>query len=78
MAGEILAIFEVELVLAALFRRAGGGDIVGSCIAQNGGAKLLVHQDAGLFLRHATGERRFEAVVNDLLGTSDFGCLRVA
>jgi hypothetical protein len=78
MAREILAIFEVELVLSALLRRGRGDDTLGSCIAQNGGAELLVHQNAGLFLGHASGERRLEAIVDDLLGAGDFGCLRIA
>ena len=58
MAREILAIFEVELVLPALLRRAGGDDTLGRRIAQDGGAELLVDQDAGLLLGHAAGERR--------------------
>src|SRR6185369_4179422 len=47
MAREILAILEVELLLSALLRRAGGDDALGSGIAEDGGAELLVHQDAG-------------------------------
>jgi hypothetical protein len=78
MARETLAIFEIELVLSALLRRAGGDDTLGGRIAQDRGAELLVHQDAGLFLGHAAGERRLEAIVDDLLGAGDFGCLRIA
>jgi hypothetical protein len=45
---EVLAVFEVELVLRALFSRAAG-DVAGrSRVAQNRSAKLLVYQDAGL------------------------------
>jgi hypothetical protein len=76
--GEVLAILEVERVLSALLRRAGGDDALGGRIAQDGGAELLVHQDAGLFLGRASSERRQEAIVDDLLGASDFGCLRIA
>ena len=43
-------------------------------IAQDGGAELLVDQDAGLLLRHAAA-RRLEAVVDHLLGGGDLGGL---
>jgi hypothetical protein len=78
MAREILAIFEVELVLSALFRRTGGDDIPGRRIAQDGGAELFVHQNAGPSRWHASGQRRSEAVVDHLFGTGDVGGLRVA
>ena len=78
MAREILAILEVELVLAALLGRTGGDDTLGRRIAQDRGAELLVDQDAGLVLGHAAGQRRAEAVIDDLLGAGDFGGLRVA
>src|SRR6185369_6015016 len=78
MAREILAILEVELLLSALLRRAGGDDALGSGIAEDGGAELLVHQDAGLLLGRASGERRQQAVVDDLLGARDLGSLRIA
>jgi len=57
---KILAIFEVELVLPALLRRAGGDDALGGRVAQDGGAELLVHQDAGLSAGAppATAERK--------------------
>ena len=78
VAREILAIFEIEFVLPAFLRRASGGDVLGGGVAQNGGAELLVHQDAGLLLRHAAGERAMKAVVDHLLGAGDLGCLRIA
>ena len=51
MAREILAIFKTEFVLSAFLRRASGGDLLGRCVAQNGGAKLLV---GSLVSWHAT------------------------
>ena len=39
---------------------------------------MLVDQDAALFLRRTTGQSRVKSVVDDLLGTADFGCLRLA
>ena len=78
MAREILAIFEVELVLSALLRRTGRDDALGGRIAQDGSAELLVHQDAGLRRGRAARQRRLEAVVDHLLGAGDLGGLRVA
>jgi hypothetical protein len=78
MAREIFAIFKIELGRSALLRRAGGDDTLASRIVQDGGAELLVHQDARLFLGHPGGERRLEAVVDDLLGDGDLGRLRIA
>ena len=43
---------------------------------EDGGAELLVHQDAGLLLRHAALDRGLEAVVDDFLGGGDLGRLR--
>ena len=40
-------------------------------VAQDGGAELLVDQDAGLRLGHAGGDRGLEAVVDHLLGRGD-------
>ena len=73
--GEILAVLEVELVLAALLGGAGRGVAVLGGVGENGGAELLVHQDAGLFLRHAARDGGLEAVVDDLLGGGDLGRL---
>ena len=49
--GEVLAVLEVELVLAALLGRAGRVVAVLRRVVQDLGAELLVHQDAGLVLR---------------------------
>src|SRR5208337_3690174 len=40
-------------------------------VLQNGGAELLVHKDAGLFLRHTGCESNLETVVDHLLGRGD-------
>src|SRR5204862_4932270 len=58
--------------------RAGGDDAGGSRIPQDGGAELLVHQDAGLVLRRAGRECREEAVIDDPFGGGDFCGLRLA
>ena len=48
--GEVLAVLEVELVLAALLGRAGRDVAVLRRVAEDLGAELLVHEDAGLLL----------------------------
>ena len=69
--GEILAVFEVELLLPALFGGAGCRITLRRGIAQDGGAELLVHQNAGFLLRHSGGDGSLESVVDHLLGGSD-------
>src|SRR5579872_4322642 len=78
MAREIPAIFEIELLLAALLRRAGGGEALGLRIAQQRGAELLIDQDARLLPGRARGARRLEAVIDDAPGGGDLGGLRLA
>ena len=75
MAGEVLAVLEVELVLPAFLRRTGSNDELGPGIAQDGGAELLVDQDARPVARRAAGQCREEAVVDDALGGRDLGRL---
>ena len=56
MTGEVFAVLEIELVLAALL---GGArrDIAVLCgVAQDGGAELLVDQDAGFLLGNARAQ----------------------
>jgi hypothetical protein len=40
----------------------------GASVAKDGGAELLVHQDAGFCLGHATRNRSLKAVINHLFG----------
>jgi hypothetical protein len=75
MARKRLAIFEIEFVLAALLRRAGGDDAFGLGIAENGGAELFIDQDARLILWHTGVKGRFESLIDDPLGTGDLGGL---
>src|SRR5207253_4323716 len=75
---EIFAVLKVELVLSALLCRTGGGNALGGRVAQDRGAELLVDQDAGLSGGRAAGQRRPEAVIDDLLGAGDFGGLGTA
>jgi hypothetical protein len=72
---ELLAVLEVELVLAALLGRASREIALLGRVAQDRGAELLVHEDAGLLLVDAAGQRGLEAVVNHLLGGGDVGRL---
>jgi hypothetical protein len=44
-------------------------------IAKDGGSKLLIDQDAGLFAVHAARQRCFETVVDHLLCGCDLGRL---
>jgi hypothetical protein len=78
MLHKILAILEVELVLPALLSRTGGDNGFDGSVAKDGGAELLIHQDASFFSGHASGARRLKAIVYDLLGAGDVGGLRVA
>src|SRR6266446_6007595 len=69
--GEIIAVLEVELRLAALLRRARCGVPLRRRIAKDGGAELLVHEDAGFLLGDAGYDGVLEAVVDHLLGGRD-------
>ena len=75
MPGEIFAVFEIEFVLPALLDAAGGRVVVCRRVAEDGGAELLVGQDARFLLRHAVPDRGLEAIVDHLLGCGDFGRL---
>src|SRR5713226_4737767 len=75
MLPEVFSILEIKLVLSAFFRRARSEVSCRACIAQNRGAKLLVHQNAGLFFRHARVDGGCESVIDDALGGRNFGCL---
>jgi hypothetical protein len=69
--GKILAVLEVEFLLPTLFRGGAGNIATSRGIAQNGGAELLVDEDASVLLRHPSRDGRLEAVVDHLLGSSD-------
>jgi hypothetical protein len=71
VAPEILAVLEVELVLAALLRAGRGDETALARILENCGAELLVDEDPGAVLGYATRHRRLEAVVDHLLGLGD-------
>src|SRR5262245_48470471 len=78
MARKGLAIFEVELVLAAFLGGTRGGEAVGLGVAQDGGPELLVGQHRGLVPGRAARQRGAEAVVDDLLGRGDLFRLVIA
>src|SRR5262249_47529049 len=67
---------EVEFVLAAFFGRARGRVAVLGGVGKDGGAELLVHQNAGLRFRQSAGHDGLEGVVDDALGRGDLGRLR--
>src|SRR5207245_7043334 len=69
--GEVIAVLEVELRLAALLGRARCGVPLRRRIAKDGGAELLVHEDAGFLLGDAGYDGALEAVVDHLLGGRD-------
>src|SRR5271170_1526003 len=75
MLREVFAVFEIKLLLSALLRWATGRVPRGTCIAQNGGAKLLVHEDGGLFFGHARMHCGGEGVIDDALSGCNFGGL---
>src|SRR5882672_3078673 len=68
---EVFAVFELELLLAALLDRVCELVTARGRVAKDGGAELLVHQDARLLLWRAGFDRGLEAVVDDLLGGGD-------
>ena len=71
MLGEVLAVLKVELLLPAFLRRARGHVSPRCGIAKYGRAELLVHQDSGFLFGHASRDRRLEAVIDHLLGSSN-------
>src|SRR5215467_549039 len=71
MFGEILAVFEVELLLPTLFSGACCRKPLLLGIAEDGGAELLVNQNTGFLLGHSSGQGSLEGVIDHLLGGSD-------
>jgi hypothetical protein len=69
--GEVIAVFEFELLLTALLDGIRERVTARGHIAKDVGAELLVHQDACLLLGHACFDRGFEAVIDDLLDGDD-------
>src|SRR4029453_18457615 len=67
----VVAVLEVELVLAALFRGGRGEKATRLGVAEDGGAELLGDEGAGLCLRPAVGDGREEALVDDRLRRRD-------
>jgi hypothetical protein len=59
--GEVVAVLEVELLLPTLLDGAGGGVTAARGVAQDGGAELLVDQDAAVLPRNAAGDSGLEA-----------------
>jgi hypothetical protein len=61
----------MELVLSAFFCRASGDETLHSGIAKNIGAKLFVHEDAGMALGYAASHGSLKGVVDHFLSIGD-------
>lgn len=64
MLGKILVVLEIKFILPAFLSRTRSRVSLCRRVDQDGRAELLVHQDAGLLLRRASGDGEFEAVVD--------------
>ena len=72
MFGKILAVLEVEFLLPTLLSGDTGDIATSRGIAQNGGTKLLIDEDAGRVPSgHPSRDGRLEAVVDHPLGGGD-------
>jgi hypothetical protein len=78
VAGEVFAVLEVEFILAALLGRARRDVAVLGRVAEDVGAKLLVHQYAGFVLGHAAGQGVIQALVDHLFHGGDLRSLLAA
>jgi hypothetical protein len=65
--GIAVAVFELELLLAALLGGGAGNEAVRARVAQDRGTELLVDQDARRLARRTLGQRELQPVVDDLL-----------
>src|SRR2546422_865971 len=71
VARVVVAVLEVELVLAALLRRDGGEKATRPRVAEDHGAELFVDEDTGARFRHATSDGGEETLVDDRLRRRD-------
>src|SRR5439155_4042725 len=71
VARVVVAVLEIELVLAALLRRGGGEQGTRPRVAEDRGAELFVDEDTGVRFRHAAGDGGEEALVDDRLRRRD-------
>ncbi len=71
VARVVVAVLEVELVLAALLRGRGGEKPPRPRVAEDRGAELLVDEDTGVRFRHAAGDGGEETLVDDRLRRRD-------
>src|SRR5580698_6920082 len=69
---EALTVFEVELILSALFCRAASRVSLRTRITQNCGAELLVHKNSGLLPGHAGVGGCRKRLIDDPLGGGNF------
>ena len=69
--GIAVAVFELELLLAALLGGGAGDQAVRARVAQDRGTELLVDQDARRLARRILGQRELQPVIDDLLAGGD-------
>ena len=75
MVAPSIAIFEDELVLAALFGRRASNEALFTGVAKNPGAELLVNQDSRSLPGRAFAQRQLEPVIDHLLAGDNRRCL---
>src|SRR5215470_15831900 len=68
---KLLAVLEIELVLPASFSRASGDETLRSGVAKNIGAKLFVHENAGMGLGYTSSHGSLKSVVDHFLSVGD-------
>jgi hypothetical protein len=73
--GEVVAVLEVEFLLATFFGGASGVVTARRGIVQDGCSKLLVDQKAGIIRGHTGSDGGPESVIDDLLGGGNLCCL---
>src|SRR5262249_47948223 len=69
--GEVLAVLEIELLLPALFGRAGGYVPPRRRVLKYGSTELLIDQDAGFLLGDSGRNNGLEAIVDHLFRGGD-------
>jgi hypothetical protein len=72
---EVVAEFEVELILPALLHRRDRDEAAAFGVEQDAGPKLLVDQDACFFLVDPACHRRRHTLVDYALGAGDLRAL---
>src|SRR5262249_44568988 len=64
---EVFTVLEIELILPTLFSGASGDETLRSGIEKNIGAKLFVHENAGMAFGYTAGHGSLKGVVDHFL-----------